>query len=332
MFFLLIIATTLAVFFSGFFSASEIAYFSLTEVKLKSLVKKNIKNSQYIAKLKSNPERLLTTILIYNNLVNIGTSSVVTYIMTNLFGSTGIGIATGSLTLIFLVFGDIVPKSIATRYSIQIALRSARILYYLQLSILPIVWFFEQISKAPRYILRNKQDGSQITDEDVVSMASISFNQGEILEYERDVITNILNLDDTQVKKVMTPKSQMQMVSSDLTLAEIVKTVNKQHYSRIPIYHYETNEMIGFIFLRDILYQPKTKWTILTAMDILRPPLVAHETDLLHDVYNMLIKNSTHLIIVKNKNEDLVGMVTLEDIIEEVLGEIYDETDPKSVY
>lgn len=325
---LVIIAISVAVLFSGFFSASEIAYFTLTDIKLKTLVRKNAKNSGYAKKLKSNPERLLTTILVYNNLVNIGTASVVTYAMTEVFGSTGIGIATGIMTLLTLVFGDIIPKTIATRYSVQIVLRTAKIMYFLQLAFFPIILAFEQVSKLPRLILKSKQLNSQITAEDVVSMASTSFDQGEIYDYERDIITNVLDLDTTSIRGVMTPLKQMRMVEAKMDLTEIISTVRKAHFSRIPVYRNDINNVVGFIFLRDILYLPKEQWKTLTAMDILREPLRAKDTDKLHKVYRLLLKNRTHLVIVKDSDKKLVGMVTLEDIIEEVLGEIYDETDP----
>lgn len=326
---LVIIAISLAVLFSGFFAASEIAYFTLTDVKLKTLVRKKARNYSYAKKLKSNPERLLTTILVYNDLVNIGTASIVTYAMTELFGSTGVGIATGIMTLVILVFGDIVPKSIATRYSVQIVLRTAKLMYFLQIAFFPIIWIFEQVSKLPRLIMRSKQLNSQITAEDVVSMASTSFDQGEIYDYERDIITNVLDLDTTLIKKIMTPLSKMRMVEANIDLTQIISTVRKAHFSRIPVYKNDINNVVGFIFLRDILYLPKDQWKILTAMDIIREPLKAKETDKLHKVYRLLLKNRTHLVIVKNSDKKLVGMVTLEDIIEEVLGEIYDETDPR---
>ncbi len=329
MFFLIILSILIAVLFSGFFSASEIAYFSLSEVKLKTLLKKKIGNAQYVSKLKSNPERLLTTILIYNNLVNIGTSAVVTYAMTQLYGSNGVGLATGLMTLVILIFGDIIPKSLATRYSGQISLKTSKILLLLQTLLFPVIWVFEKISKLPKRFLKKDLEDSQITVDDVVSMATISFDQGEILDYERDIITNVLNLDDTRVKRIMTPKSQMKIVDSELSLFEVVKSVNEQHYSRIPIYKGTKDQIIGFIFLRDILYIPKEEWITLKAKDIARKPLVVKDTDLLDKVYKLLLRNRTHLVIVEDKEKQVVGMLTLEDIIEEVLGEIYDETDPK---
>lgn len=325
---LVIISIIVAVLFSGFFSASEIAYFTLSDIKLKTLVRKKIKYADYVKKLKSNPERLLTTILIYNNLVNVGTAAVVTYAMTEIYGSAGVGIATGIMTLVILVFGDIIPKSIATRYSVQITLKTSKIIYILQMALFPVIWFFEQISKLPRLILKSKQLNSQITEEDVVSMASASFDQGEILASERDIITNVLDLDTTRVSEIMTPKRRMRMIESSTTLAETVKNLRKEHFSRVPVYTKIENNVDGFIFLRDILYLPKDQWTVLTAKDIIREPLIAKDTDLLHKAYKLLINSRTHIMIVKNRKNDLVGMVTLEDIIEEVLGEIYDETDP----
>jgi len=326
---LVIIAISIAVLFSGFFSASEIAYFALTDIKLKTLVRKKVKNSGYAKRLKSNPERLLTTILVYNDLVNIGTASIATFAMTEIFGSTGIGIATGIMTLVTLVFGDIIPKSIATRYSVQIVLRTAKLMYFLQILFFPIILIFEQVSKLPRLIMKSKQLNSQITAEDVVSMASTSFDQGEIYDYERDIITNVLDQNTTSIKRIMTPLSQMRMVESNMDLTQIISTVRKAHFSRIPVYKDNINNVVGFIFLRDILYIPKDQWKTLTAMDITREPLRVKETDKLHKVYRLLLKNRTHLVIVKNSEKKLVGMVTLEDIIEEVLGEIYDETDPR---
>jgi len=243
---LAILIGSVAICLSAFFSGAEIAFFSLSDMKVQSLIKHGRKNAKLIAQLKSNPDRLLTTILIGNNLVNIGSSAVVTYSMTELLGSQGVGLATGIMTLAILTFGEIIPKTIATRYASHIALRSARLLYTIQILLFPFVYLFEQFSKLPRLLLKDDVSHNKITDTDVASMATISYDQGGLLEYERDAITNILTLNDTQVNKIMTPKSQMIMVKPTDTLADIVKTVRSEHYSRIPVYDATNDTVMGY--------------------------------------------------------------------------------------
>lgn len=323
---LALISIVFAILFSGFFSGAEIAFFSLSEARIQSLLRQKKKGIRLVAKLKDTPDRLLTTILIGNNLVNIGSSALVTYAFTQALGSTGVGLATGVMTLAILTFGEILPKTIATRYAEQIALRSARLLWVLQVAMWPVVWFFEQFSKLPRFLLKGVSQ-QNITDEDVASMASISYSQGELLDYERDTITNILTLNDTPVSKIMTPKSKMLMVDGLLDLAEVVRLVNTEHYSRIPLYDAKEDRITGFLFLKDVLSYKRSQWSNITAQEIARKPLEALDTDLAHTIYRSLLKNRTHLFVVYNKKGELVGMATLEDVIEEVLGEIYDETD-----
>lgn len=316
-----------SVIFSGFFSGAEIAYFSLDQIKVKSLVKRGKKNAKLVAKLKANPDRLLTTILIGNNLVNIGSSALLTYLMTELYGSTGVGIATGVMTFMILTFGEIVPKSIATRYAAAIALRSAKLLFALQIAMFPAVWLFEQFSKIPRIFLKGGNTHAKITDDDVASMAAISYNQGELLDYERDAITNVLTLNDTHLSKIMTPMKQVVAVLSNTPIDEVVKTLRTNHFSRIPIFESDGKTIKSFIFLKDILYFPRNEWQNKKAGEISRPALRANDTDLVHNVYQKLLEKRTHMVIVHNVKKQVVGIVTLEDIIEEVLGEIYDETD-----
>lgn len=316
-----------SVLFSGFFSGVEIAYFSLDQIKIKSLVKQKKRNAQLVASLKKNPDRLLTTILIGNNLVNIGASALLTYLMTELYGSQGVAIATGVMTFAILTFGEIVPKSIATRYAPFIALRSARLLFLLQIILFPFVWIFEQFSKIPRFFLKGGGQHYKITDDDVASMAAISYDQGELLDYERDAITNVLTLNDTQLKQIMTPIQSVVSTLEDTTLDEVVKTLRSTHFSRIPVYSSDLKTIKSFIFLKDILYQQRSAWSSMTAKEIARPALQAKDTDLVHIVYKKLLHNRTHLVVVIGRSNRVVGIVTLEDIIEEVLGEIYDETD-----
>jgi putative hemolysin len=324
---LALVSIIFAVLFSGFFSGAEIAFFSLSEARMQSLLRQKRKGVNLAVKLKANPDRLLTTILIGNNLVNIGASALVTYAFTQAMGSSGVGLATGIMTLTILTFGEILPKTIATRYAEQIALRSARLLWTLQVALWPVVWFFEQFSKLPRLLLKGGSSRQNITDEDVASMASISYKQGELLDYERDAITNILTLNDTPVSKIMTPKSKMLMIDGSLDLAEVVRLVNNEHYSRIPLYDVKEDRVTGFLFLKDVLNYKRSQWSKITAQEISRKPLEALDTDLAHTLYRSLLKNRTHLFVIYNKKGELVGMATLEDVIEEVLGEIYDETD-----
>lgn len=324
---IIIVVALVSILLSGFFSGTEIAFFSLNEAKIHSLVKKKVKGAKLLEKLKSNPERLLVTILIGNNIVNIGSSSLITSLVTQQYGSQAVGVATGMMIFLVLTFGEIVPKSIATTYSSQIARYTAFPIYLFQITLLPISFLFELISKFTLKIVSRGKKEEESTEEDLLSIAAIGYKKGTLEAHEHKVIRKILKLNDTRVSKVMTSKENMYVINGEDTLNTVIKKIKENHYSRLPVYLENTDNIVGFLITKDIISFPKYKWSELKVKDIMRKVLFVKDNMLLSELYPKLQTEKLHLAIVQDKTNNTVGLITLENIIEELLGEIYDETD-----
>lgn len=323
-----IVIILLCLFLSGFFSGSEIAFFSLSDAKVLALVRKRVRGAKMLYRLKRNPERLLVTILIGNNIVNIGLASFTTVWVTNTFGSQIVGVATGIITLLVLVFGEIFPKSIGTRFAQQIAFLTAGPLYGLMVVLTPFTFVFEWMSRALNNLLKPKKDTSKAVEEEVKALSHLSYKSGLFEEFEHGVIQKIFSLNDTTVKKVMTPISKAVMVKGDMNLSEVSKKIRFKHFSRIPVLNSDETRLSGFLYLRDILLLPQNQWDKRIARLFQRHILSTTERTVLSDLYEDFIDSRTHMAAVYNKDKKLVGIVTIEDILEELLGEIHDETDP----
>ncbi|MFW5720191.1 MAG: hemolysin family protein [Candidatus Dojkabacteria bacterium] len=321
----------LSLFLSGFFSGSEIAFFSLSDAKIHALMKKRVKGAKLIYKVKSNPDRLLVTILVGNNIVNIGSSALATMWVTDTFGNAAVGAATGVLTLFVLTFGEIIPKSIANNYSMQIARFAAVPLFVLGVVFLPVSILFEGLSKIVNTMFKKKEDSAGELEAELRSMAVLGYRQGSIEAHEQKFIQKIFTLNDTRVTKAMTPYAEMFTISGERTINTVIKDIKQTHYSRLPVYIGEENKICGFLYIKDILKFPKNSWNQLQVKDIMRRVLFVDPNTILSDLYGDFVENQTHIGVVKNKSGEVVGLITMEDIIEEVLGDIEDETDFQKV-
>ncbi|HEX9804606.1 MAG TPA: hemolysin family protein, partial [Candidatus Dojkabacteria bacterium] len=311
----------------GFFSGSETAYFSISEAQIFSLVQKKYKNSKLAQKLKSEPNKLIITILIGNNLVNIGASSVITFLITEKFGSEGVGVATGLMTFLILTFGEIVPKSIGNSFSTAVVLFAAPILYILQIILTPFVIIFENLSKMfIRFLNRNRSKPSNNFETELTALANLSYEKGAIKDYEREVIKKIFKLDDIKAEKIMTPKSKIFMLNGDKTISNVIKNIRSKHFSRIPVYLETEENIIGFLYLRDLIHV--SGWTKKSIKEVVREPLFVKPNTPINKVFDKFIETNMHMAFVRS-GKKFLGLVTVEDILEELLGEIQDETDPE---
>jgi CBS domain containing-hemolysin-like protein len=314
----ILIIIILSILLSGFFSGSETAYFSISEAQIFSLVQKKYKNSKLAQKLKSEPNKLIITILIGNNLVNIGASSVITFLITEKFGSEGVGLATGLMTFLILTFGEIVPKSLANSFSAQIVLFAAPILYILQLILMPFVII--------RFLNRNRSKTNNNFETELTALANLSYEKGAIKDYEREVIKKIFKLDDIKAEKIMTPKSKIFMLNGDKTISNVIKNIRSKHFSRIPVYLETEENIIGFLYLRDLIHV--SGWTKKSIKEVVREPLFVKPNTPINKVFDKFIETNMHMAFVRS-GKKFLGLVTVEDILEELLGEIQDETDPE---
>jgi len=313
--------------FSAFFSGAETALTSLSDIKVRNALKNKKRGSYILHRVKSNSRRLIVTILIGNNIVNIGASAIATILATGYFGSKGVGIATGIMTFLVLIFGEITPKSIAHAHAEGISLVISPIILVLEYILYPFVVFFEIITKIIMKVLRIDKTPKLLTEEEFRSFIEIGAEEKIIKKKEKELIEGILEFKDITVKDVMTTKQQMFCLSYNLTLKKVLNTIARLPYSRIPIIKGSKDKVIGIAYTKDILkYLAKGK-SDMTLGSIANPAIYIPGNMLISDVFEEFQKRHVHIGIVFDKDKRTIGLVTLEDIIEEIVGEIIDEKD-----
>jgi len=312
---------------SAIFSGTEIALFSLSQIKVKSLTKRKIKNSHLVAKLKQNPDRLLIIILIGNNLVNIAAAALATALAIKFFGSIGVGIATGAMTLLILIFGEIIPKSFATTHAERISLSVAKPLWFLSYILSPIITLFEYITKffTKRWGKISKKPS--ISEDELKIMTRIGVEEGSVEKHEEKIIRNVFLLNDITAENVMTAKSKMFTLDAKNKIKDSLKDIIECRYSRIPVYENKPDDIIGILYVKDVLHEIARDNRNITLKEIAKKPLFIPRSKVLDDLLPYFQRQHVHIAIVLNEYGEVIGLVTLEDLLEELVGEIIDETD-----
>jgi len=315
------------VLLSGIFSGSETALVSLNDSKVNELVSKKVRNAKLLKKLKTNPHKLLITILIGNNIVNIFASAYAAVAFTEFFGSGGIGAATGIMTFLILVFGEITPKSFSHQHAVGVSLFMARPIYLLQILLWPFVWFFELIVS-----LVNKMFGSgeqlTVTEGEIVAMLRIGAKEGSIEKTERDIIENVLEFNDIKVEEVMTPRVAIEALDSEMSLQDAVDFAIKHSHSRLPLYEGNIDNIVGIISIKELLknfdrYSSNKKLKNLKLVIPLEVPFSKN----IDELFREFQRKHVHIAIVIDEHGGTAGLVSMEDLLEEIVGEIVDETD-----
>jgi putative hemolysin len=323
-----LIIVIVLLFLSGFFSASETALMTVTPAKVRTLVEAKKPGSKYLAKLKQNHHKTLITILVGNNFVNIAAASLTTVVMTEYFDSAAVGIATGVLTLVILIFGEVVPKSLATTYAKQLSLFVAPILFYLGLILTPIIWVLDGLVRILLKLM-GSPDEMQVTDEELIAMASIGEEEGTIDEHERELIENVLEFNDIHAEEIMTPRVHIAAMPEDHSLSDATEYVLNHPYSRIPVYRETIDNIVGILSLKDLLkavHEEADEESTLRQLD-LQTPLKVRHTLKVQDLFRRFKNKRTHLAIVLDEHGGTAGLITMEDLLEELVGEIEDEQD-----
>jgi len=327
---LLIFISLLAL--SGFFSSTETAYFSLQPSRVRLMQQKQQKNADLVYKLKSHPQRLLITVLIGNNIVNLFTASLATIIAIKIFGSIGLGIATGVTTLLILIFGEIVPKSIAYSHSASIARWSAKPLYVIYLFLYPISSLLLKLSRLINYITKSAPLKKGITEEEIRVMSRMGVESGEIDFREHQMIENIFRFDDVEVGDILTPKYKVAFLNGTVPVQNIAHFVSQSGYSRFPVYgNNNTDNIIGYVYVNQIMKALNSDERDKPVGDLVLPITVVDERMKIERAFRSMKKYQAHMYLVHRADnpEEIIGLVTLEDILEEIVGEIADETDER---
>ncbi len=312
---------------SAFFSSAETALTTVNRMRVRTLAEAGDKRAITLSKVIENPGKMLSTILVGNNIVNLTASSLMTTLTLQLFGSKAVGVATGMLTLLILVFGEISPKTLATIYSESLSLRYARIIYLLMTLLTPVIFCINQLSLGFLLLLRIDPNKKQeaITEDELRTIVEVSHEEGVIESEEKKMINNVFDFGDSVAKDVMVPRIDMVMVEVNTTFPELMEIIRREKFTRFPVYEDSTDNVIGIINVKDILLAENRQ--DFTIRKFMRQPLYTYEYKKTAELMAEMRKTFNNFIIVLDEYGATAGMVTLEDMLEEIVGEIRDEFD-----
>jgi len=312
---------------SGFFSGLEVALVGVTKSKVVQLFNEGKKGSKALHKLKTNPSWMMSSVNLGNNLVNVGASALATSVAMRLFGNDGLGIAVGIMTFLILVFGEITPKTYCNANSTKIALRYAPVLLGFSYVFYPVVKFFEVITKGVVKMTGSSYAPPPITEEDIKGVIDQGLEEKALEKEEMELVHGALKFDDTVIRSVMTPRVKMFSLNSKMILFEALPQINQRGHSRIPIFGENSDDIVGFIHVRDVLKELEKDNKRVTLEEIARKPVFASQEKMISSLLKEMKGRKTHMAIVIDEHGGVEGLVTLEDLLEEIVGEIEDETD-----
>ena len=312
---------------SAFFSSSETAMMAVNKIRVRNLADAGLSSAQTLMKVLDNQPKMLSAILIGNNIVNISASSLATILVTRAFGDMYVGVGTGILTLLVLIFGEITPKTSATLYSETMALRFAKPIYMIMQVLTPVIFIVDKLSQGVLRLLHvdpnKKQDA--ITEDELRTIVEVSHEEGVIESDEKKMIYNVFDFGDSVAKDIMVPRIDMTFIDVDATFSEVIEVFREGKYTRYPVYEETTDNVIGIINIKDLLLTENQKKFCIR--DYLREPLYTYEFKKTAELMVELRKTQNNIAIVLDEYGATAGLITLEDMLEEIVGEIRDEYD-----
>jgi putative hemolysin len=322
-----IVVLAIMVGLSGFFSGSEIALIGISKAKVNQLVKEKVKGSASLYKLKSNPSRMLSTLNLGTNLVNVGSSALATEVSLGIFGNNGLAIAIGVMTFVLLVFGEITPKAYCNSNATKISLKVSRIILVFSYVFYPFVLLFEKITNAMLKAVGSSHQPPPITEQEIYSVIEQGLEDKALQKHERELVHGALKFDDIVIRAVMTPRTKMFMLPAKTILFDAMPSISKSGYSRIPIYKDTPDQIVGILNVRDLLKHLERDEKMLTLESLSRKPIFVSQEQRISKLLREMQGRQTHMAIVVDEFGGVEGCVTLEDLLEEIVGEIMDETD-----
>ncbi|MDO4601116.1 MAG: hemolysin family protein [Eubacteriales bacterium] len=321
------VTIVLMILLSAFFSSAETAMTTVNRIRIQALIEQGDKRAIILDKVISNSSKMLSTILIGNNIVNISASSLVTTLTIQVFGNVYVGAATGVLTLIILLFGEITPKTLASLHAEKIALSYAKIIYFLTVILTPVVFIVGKLGNSVMFLLRVDPNAkaNPMTEHELRTLVNVSQEDGVIEREEKQMIYNVFDFGDSAAKDVMIPRIDMTFVDINSTYDELMEIFRKDMHTRFPVYEENTDNIIGIINIKDLILYPKNQE--FSIQKILREPYFTYEYKRTADLMVEMRKASVNLAIVLDEYGSTAGLVTLEDLLEEIVGEIRDEYD-----
>ena len=317
---------------SSFFSAAETALMSLSKIRIRHLVEENIKGAKLVQKLLDDPNKLLGSILIGNNVVNIGASAVATAVASNLIGGEfGVAVATGIMTVLVLIFGEITPKSLAKQNSEKVSLMVSKPISTVVAILKPFVWVFGIISGMFVKILGGSANTNQpfITEEELRTMVGVSEEEGVLEVEEKEMIFNVFEFGDLYVKDVMVQRVDIIAIDTNSDYETVKKVIKEEQFSRIPVYNETIDDIVGILNVKDLVFMEEIKEQF-DVKKYMREPHYTFEFKKITELLNEMKKTRNHMAVVLDEYGGTVGIVTIEDIVEEIVGDIEDEYDDDS--
>jgi putative hemolysin len=322
---ILILLFLVCLFFSAIFSSSEVAIISITRAKVRILLQAKERRAEHLAALKKKPDHTLITILIGNNIVNVAAASLATSIAIDIFGDAGVGIATFVVVLLLLVFGEIGPKIFAVRSTESLALRMAPFIHALSRLFFPFLWLYDRVSGTSHLTVAFAKPG--ITEEEIKGWIDLGKEEGAIEQDERELLYSVLEFSDTIAREVMTPRLDTVMIEDTQTPDQAIKVFNDTGYSRLPVFHDQIDNIVGILNVKDIFPVVLRRKEGVLIKDVMKEPYLVPETKKIDDLLKEMRQKKVHMAIVVDEYGSYSGIVTIEDILEELVGEIQDEHD-----
>ncbi len=319
------VTLVILVAFSAFFSASETAFSSLNQIRLKSRADDGDRTAARVLAMSEQYDKLLSTILIGNNIVNIAAASIGTIIFTKMLGAErGATVSTMVLTIVVLIFGEVTPKSLAKEMPETIATAVAPVLSLLMLVLTPLTWLFSQWKRLLSHFVHSSESDT-ITEGELMTMVSEAESDGELTDRESELIRSAIEFDDVEVEEILTPRVDVVAVEDDISLEELAQTFAESGYSRLPVYHGTIDNIIGVVHEKDFYIARLKKATKID--DLVAPTLYTTGSTQISQLLRTLREQHHHMAVVVDEYGGTEGIITLEDILEELVGEIWDEHD-----
>ena len=310
---------------SAFFSSSEMAFVSINKAVIVDKARKGDKKAKILGELLKNPDNVISTIVIGNNLVNIFASILAGVIATSIFGNIGIGIATVVMMLSVLIFSEATPKAFGIKNE-NLALKVARPLSIITKLFHPMVVLLNYISNGLISLLGGKKRETVVTEHEIMAMMRLGEEEGTIEKDEREMVNDVFEFDETHVYEIYTPKGKVEFIHESDTTEDLIQKSIKTGFSRFPTYGKDLNDIVGMVHVKDSLIIEDTS---LQVKNIMRKILKIDSSMKIDDVLREMKRNKTHLALLQDRDGKTLGLVSMEDLIEEIFGEISDEHDVK---
>lgn len=316
---------------SAFFSSAETALTTVNKIHMRTLADADNKKAKMVLKITKDSAKMLSAILIGNNIVNLSASSIATTLAISMFGNYGAGIATGIITFLILIFGEVSPKTLSTIKADSISLKIAGIINVLMIVLTPVIFLINKLSLGVLFLFGVKaSDGNRVmTEEELRTIVDVGQETGVIEDEERAMIHNVFDFGDAEAKEVMIPRIDMTFVHIDADYNEVLEIYKQDMFTRLPVYEESTDNVVGIINMKDLLLIENTD--NFSIRDIMREPYFTYEHKNTSDLFLEMKKSSISLAIVLDEYGVTAGLITLEDLIEEIVGEIRDEYDTDEI-